>query len=262
MPPAELFMFSDRIIWASHGFSGGKTVRPSCALLMGAEGPLTVTTEGRVWKARALLIGPNVARELNAEQAGFYSLTLDPAHAANRHLRDQVLAGREVLDLTPQFSRATIARVRSAIAGNINGAESLEGSEWLLAHFFPQTTAAPPIDDRVVQVAAWLRQHVPPRARMTQLAALCQLSAGRLTHLFTQQLGVSIRSYLRWAKMCRAIELLGSRRTVTEVAATIGFSDAAHFTRVLRSYYSAAPSFVLDRERVRVHACSAAAPLL
>lgn len=252
---ASLFMFSDRIVWASSGFSGGETVRPACALLIGAERKLAVTTRGKSWSTHALLVGPNVARALEADRAGFYSLTLDPAHPANRYLRDHVLAGRDVLDLGKAFNRTAQARVRAAVAGSANCAESMDTAEWLLAHFFKDAQSALPLDPRAAKLAAWLREHVPPRARMAQLSELCGLSAGRLTHLFSDELGVSIRSYLRWSKMFRAIELLGSHRTVTEVAATIGFSDAAHFTRVLRSYYSAAPSFIINRDLVRVHSC-------
>jgi AraC-like DNA-binding protein len=172
-------------------------------------------------------------------------------------LRDQVLAGRKLLDLSSQLDATAVRVVRAAIHGGADCAESLRSSDWLLSHFFPMAGASAPIELRVARVAAWLRRHVPVRANMRQLGALCRLSAGRLTHLFTLELGVSIRSYLRWVKMCRAIELLGSQQTVTEAAAAIGFSDAAHFTRVLRTYYSAAPSFINNRELVRVHACSA-----
>ncbi len=71
-------MFDDRIVGASTGFVGAETTRPACALLIGAERPLRITTGRAVLHTRAALVGPNVARKLNAEAAGFYSLTLDP----------------------------------------------------------------------------------------------------------------------------------------------------------------------------------------
>lgn len=253
--PAELFLYDDRIAWASAGFQGGETLRPACALLIGAERPLAVRARGTVLHSHAVLVGPNVARSLDAEDAGFYSLTLDPAHPGCRYLRDTVLAGRGLLDLRGQFDPGVARAVRSAISGGLDCAQSFQLSEKLLRHFFPGIVEAAPIETRVARVAAWLRRELPARARMSPLGALVQLSAGRLTHLFSAELGLSIRSYLRWVKMSRAIELLGSKRTVTEAAAAIGFADAAHFTRVLRSYYSAAPSFIKNRGLVNVHVC-------
>ena len=256
--PASLFIHGDRIVWASASFTGGETRRPACALLIGATRALTLTVEGEVVQSCALLVGPNVSRRLVAENAGFYSLTLDPAHPACRYLRAQIPAGRSFLDVGARLDATAIARVQLVLQGEGDCAASRQTSDALLSHFFPGALAAPAIDPRVALTAAWLREHLPPRANMRQLGQLCQLSAGRLTHLFSEELGVSIRSYLRWVKMCKAVELLGSRRTVTEVAATIGFADAAHFTRALRSYYSAAPSFVTNPSLVQVHACDAA----
>ena len=255
--PATLFVHCDRIVWASASFIGGVTSRPACALLIGAEQALTVTVEGELVRSRALLVGPNVSRQLVAENAGFYSLTLDPAHPGCRHLRGQIPAGKSFLDVGAKLDASAINNVRLALQGEADCAASRKTSDALLSHFFPGALAAPAIEPRVTMTAAWLREHLPPRVDMRQLSQLCQLSAGRLTHLFSEELGVSIRSYLRWVKMCKAVELLGSRRTVTEVAATIGFADAAHFTRALRSYYSAAPSFIANPSLVQVHACNA-----
>ncbi|HEY0974040.1 MAG TPA: AraC family transcriptional regulator [Solimonas sp.] len=253
--PAELFLVDDHIVWSSHSFTGARTSRPNCALLIGAYRPLAVTIEGQALRTRAVLVGPNVVRDVVADEAGFYSLTLDPAHPACRHLRDTVLAGRPCLDLDARLDPASVAHVRESLERDTDCAHCRAGADRLLALFFPGVAAATPIDPRIARVAAWLRREVPTRADLKTLGALCHLSAGRLTHLFTQELGVSIRSYLRWTKMSRAIELLSGERTVAEVAATIGFADSAHFCRVLRDYYAVVPSFVSDASRVRVHSC-------
>ncbi len=238
-------------------FTGAQTRRPTCALLIGAYRELVVTVEGSVpLRTRAVLLGPNVAREIVADAAGFYSLSLDPAHPACRYLRDIQLGGKPWLDLGEHLGESVIARVRETLEKDAGCAHSRKIGDHLLAHFFPGVAAAAPIEPRIARVAEWLRREVPARADMKQLGEVCHLSPGRLTHLFTQELGVSIRSYLRWVRMSKAIELLGSeQRTVAEVAATIGFSDSAHFCRVLRDYYAVVPSFVSDRTRVHVHAC-------
>ncbi len=255
-PPAALFLFDDRIVWSSRGFTGGRTRRPTCTLLIGALGTLTVTVSGRPpLRTRAVLVGPQVERDVVAEKAGFYSLSLDPAHPGSRYLRDQVLAGRPLLNLRSQLDAVAVAAVVETLAPGNDCRHSRATADGLLQHFFPGLDGAPAVDARVVRVAEWLRRELPARADMRQLGELCHLSAGRLTHLFSRELGVSIRSYLRWSKMSKAIELLGSDRTVAEVAATIGFSDAAHFCRVLRTYYSVQPSLVGDPARVRVQVC-------
>ncbi len=257
--PASAFMFDDRIAWASTGFVGAETTRPACALLIGAYRRLKVARPGKPpLAARAVLIGPNVARSLNAERAGFYSLTLDPAHKGCRYLRDAVLRGRALLDLSVQLRPAQIKAVTAGIEQAQDCAASHALSEHLLAHFFPGLAAAPAIDPRVRDSASWLRRRLPTRVNMAELAAACHLSPGRLTHLFSQELGVSIRTYLRWVKLCKAVELFGGEQSVADVAAAIGFADSAHLIRVFRTYYSVKPTFLADRSKVHVHSCSGA----
>lgn len=249
-------MFDDRIVWASAGFVGAETTRPACALLIGAYRKLSITaarTQGL--KARAVLVAPFVARKLNAERAGFYSLSLDPAHKACRYLRQQVLQRRRLLDLSAQLGTAQIKAVTAAIEQPQDCTASFELSEQLLLHFFPGIEAAPAIDSRVIGAAAWLREHLPTRVNMRHLAEACHLSAGRLTHLFSEELGVSIRSYLRWVKLCKAAELFGRNQSIADVAAAIGFADSAHLYRVFKTYFSVKPSLLADRTRVQVRAC-------
>ncbi len=249
-------MFDDRIVWSSQSFTGAQTSRPACALLIGAYRELQVIVEAHApLETRAVLLGPGIAREVVAEGAGFYSLSLDPAHAASRYLRDVVLGGRPFLQLDERLGHSVLAHVRETLETDTACAHSRAGADFLLAHFFPGIAAAKSIEPRIARVADWLRRETPARADLKQLAEICHLSPGRLTHLFSDELGVSIRSYLRWVKMSRAIALLGSARSVAEVAATIGFSDSAHFCRVLRDYYAVVPSFVSDTSQVRVRVC-------
>lgn len=216
-----------------------------------------VTHEGRVHRARALLVAPNVGRRIRAADVGFFSLSLDPTHPASRHLREQVLAGRDSVDLSHAVTADALALVQQCVERTRSCADMRQVSDRLLDHFFPDARAAPLPDARVLAAAAGLRRQVPTRAQMEPLCREAGLSRGRLTHLFTQELGTSIRSYLRWVKLCKAAELFGREHSATEVATRIGFADSAHLSRVFRGYFSVAPSFIANRALVRVHACPA-----
>ena len=268
--PASLFMYEDRIVWWSRGFIGAETTRPTMALLIGGERELEISTEqSGSLRTRAVLVGPNVARSLGAAAPARShdgacqtcggdgsGLVVDRVYCpACRWLRDKVLAGREWLDVSDQLDAQSIADASPAGATDCSAIH--RASDRLLARFFPGVESASAIDPRVQQAAAWLRRVVPARADMRRLGAECKLSPGRLTHLFTQELGVSIRTYLLWVKMCKAIELLARNQSVADVAAAIGFADSAHLCRVLRTYYSAAPSFIANRALVSVRVCSA-----
>lgn len=255
--PALLYLSSDRIIWASAGFKGAETARPAIALLIGAYSAVTITTNHTdVHSSRAQLVAANVSRSLDAETAGFYSLNLDPVHPICSYLRDQILMGQDVVDLAARLNPEILSAVANAIEHPGDCKSAIALSEQILHHFFPEAARlSTPIDKRVAHAAAWLTEHVPARPDLEKLAAECHLSEGRLIHLFTQESGISIRTYLLWVKMRKAAELFARDMTLTEVAATIGFSDSAHLSRVFRTYFSAAPSFLANQAFVRVHVC-------
>lgn len=254
MSLATLRFWADRFIWTSPRHVGAETSRPAVAILLGGWGDLTLGHEGRTLAGRALVVGPNVKRSIAAEQ-GFYSFNLDPVHRLSRSLRQACEAAGGVIDLSTRVDAAIGSCVASAIREPMECTQAWRVSESVLCGLFPDAASLGAIDERVDRVAAWLRHHLPNRPQLPELAALCGLSQGRLTHLFSEELGVSIKSYLLAMKMRKAAELFGADHSLTEVAAAMGFSDSAHLSRAFRSYFSVTPSLLVNRALVQLEVC-------
>ena len=84
---------------------------------------------------------------------------------------------------------------------------------------------------------------------VSRLAATIGISTSRLTHVFTTEVGIPLRSYARWLRLLRATEYLSEGVTITEAAHAAGFADAAHFSRAFKAMFGLAPSEVM-------HVCS------
>ncbi|MGM7645512.1 helix-turn-helix transcriptional regulator [Nocardia sp. JW2] len=78
--------------------------------------------------------------------------------------------------------------------------------------------------------------------RLGELAQRAGLSESRLAHLFSAEVGLPFRAYVRWLRMQHAIRLFAAGRTLTEAAHGAGFADSAHLNRVCHSMFGAAPS--------------------
>lgn len=254
MAIATLRFWSDRFIWTSPRHVGGETRRPAIAILVGGWGDLAVTRDGRTLASDAIVIGPTVKRSVAAEQ-GFYSLNLDPVHRLCRSLRRSCAEAGGVLDLGGRLPAHLRSAVAAAIARPQDCAQAWQVSEAVLAALFPHAEALAAIDPRVATAATWLRRHLPSRLQLPELAEQCGLSPGRLTHLFSAELGVSIKSYLLAMKMRRAAELFGAERSLTDVAAAMGFADSAHLSRAFRSYFAVTPSLLANRDLVSLQVC-------
>jgi AraC-like DNA-binding protein len=79
------------------------------------------------------------------------------------------------------------------------------------------------------------------------LAGLAGLSPSRFMHVFTQSMGMPLRSYILRLRLRRACCELMTGATVTSAAYSAGFSDAAHLTRTFRRMLGMTPTtFILQ----------------
>ncbi|WP_067540806.1 helix-turn-helix transcriptional regulator [Nocardia crassostreae] len=84
--------------------------------------------------------------------------------------------------------------------------------------------------------------------RLADLAREARLSESLLAHVFSADVGLPLRPYIRWLRMQRAIRFIADGHNFTTAAHGAGFADSAHLTRFCRSMFGAPPS---DFTRVR-----------
>ncbi|MGA8116951.1 MAG: AraC family transcriptional regulator [Actinocatenispora sp.] len=83
--------------------------------------------------------------------------------------------------------------------------------------------------------------------RLSGLAAEVGLSTSRLGHLFTVELGLPYRAYVRWARLQKVVDALRDGATLGVAAHAAGFTDSAHMNRACRQMFGINPSeFIRD----------------
>ncbi|MBU8813699.1 AraC family transcriptional regulator [Mycolicibacterium goodii] len=78
----------------------------------------------------------------------------------------------------------------------------------------------------------------------TELAAQVGLSVSRLTHLFTDQVGIPLRRYVLWSRLRLAVMRVQAGDDLTSAAHGAGFADSAHLTRTTRDMFGLPPSLL------------------
>lgn len=108
----------------------------------------------------------------------------------------------------------------------------------------PMTDSPTPADRRLVSTArAALHDGHPSAGGLFPLAQLLGASPYRLSRAFTRELGVSVTQYRNRVRIGRAFEQLETgESTLAEIAASLGFSDQAHFSRTLRAQTGLTPT--------------------
>lgn len=82
---------------------------------------------------------------------------------------------------------------------------------------------------------------------ITQLSDISYLSESRLSHLFKEELGISIRQFVLWKKIQLAVSKSTDGHSLSTSAHYAGFSDSSHFTKVFSAMFGSSPFCALKR---------------
>lgn len=213
--------------------------------LAGLYGSFRLRVRGGAWLAcRTAMIPAGVPHELDLDGDPLGVLYLEPDAAGSdalgallRGAREEhgalVGAGGETLLLRDLYeSRGPAGEAGPALADLL----LFSGRE------------ARAVDDRVARAVTILRAREEPLAAAT-LGAAVGLSASRLQHLFTRDVGVPYRRYRAWDRMRRAIGAITAGASFTAAAHEAGFSDQPHFAHDFRKTFGAPASLSLSRIR-------------
>jgi AraC-like DNA-binding protein len=159
-------------------------------------------------------------------------LYVDPDSASGQRIARAI--GDRINVLSPAQAAELAAIVETSIADE--GADPAER----LASLLGAAETAPARDARIAAaLGAFHKSGAPLDARA--LAHALHLSQSRATHLFRDEIGVPIRSFLLWSKLRRAFTGIAQGLSLTEAAHHGGFADSAHFSRTCARMFGASP---------------------
>jgi transcriptional regulator GlxA family with amidase domain len=104
------------------------------------------------------------------------------------------------------------------------------------------------MDPRVLRVIDYIEANPGKKLALEELAMTMNLSASRLRHLFSSQMGVSPKQYQITIRMEHAKHLIENTfLNVKEVMASVGVSDESHFVRDFERAYGLTPGRYRER---------------
>ncbi len=215
----------------------------AATLLVSLAGPLHFSCAGQRLSAKSVLLPAGIDVEMHEGSELIAVCYLDPFGEDFQRLRGRFrLSGSSLLvdyaeeeQLLAQLqelrqTRATPEQVAAFL-------EQLIGQEPLPVEYR--------IDPRIVRTVALIKADVSSNLSAEYLAEQAGLSVPRLTQLFRETLGISMRRYRQWHRLFVTTCGVARGLSLTDAAIEAGFTDSAHLSHTFRSIIGMKPSEML-----------------
>jgi AraC-like DNA-binding protein len=217
-------------------------------LMLGLDGPLRIRTASRAApvSARAVLTRPGVPHAADANGHEVLVIFVKPESEVGARLRERRGAGVEILE--PEI----VDRIHDAFRSARSREELNARAARALTELGIEETRPSIRHPAVKKVLRYLRDSAPGADEsLAALAAQSGLSSSRLMHVFTEEVGIPLRPYLRWLKLERAALALAAGSSTADAAFAAGFADAAHMARSFRSMMGTTPAALRRSQSVQ-----------
>ena len=98
------------------------------------------------------------------------------------------------------------------------------------------------MDRRIRRVTSVLDQQYRDPPSLDQLADEVGLSASRLAHLFREEVGRSIQSYILERRLIiAAMLILQTHERISQIAYSVGFGDVSNFNHAFKRRFEMSP---------------------
>jgi len=209
--------------------------------------------EGDWTTCMGALITPDVPHAFRAPGRVVANILFEPESALGRTLISRC-AEIGINRLDAAFVAPLAAPIATAYFGGADDDELRRLAQQTVAAAAGVSLRPAAVDPRIIAAIAQIRERIDEPVVLAALARRAGLSPGRFRHLFVAETGVSLRAFVLWERLNRALSIGFSGGSWTEAAHASNFADSAHLTRTCRRMFGLAPTSArveeLDRRQI------------
>ncbi len=199
------------------------------------EGTFELHCQDTIQDYKCVLIPPNVSHCVRSNNHWQVTMLLDADNPITQRLLKYFKATTQPMEIPEAYYKDLM------ILGRQSQAQSLvvtELSETLQRVFnlWVSDIEINEQDARIEKLLSLISASTSPE-EVDQILAEVPLSKSRLSHLFVEQAGVTLRRYILWQRLRRAITLILAGKSITDAAFDASFSDLPHLSRTFKSMF-------------------------
>ncbi|MGY2488496.1 helix-turn-helix domain-containing protein [Cupriavidus sp. CP313] len=245
-PSSRAGLYARSLVIATPHLISGPIKRPAVTLLVSLnEKQFNVAVPGVAdVDSQVALVGAGQGRVLRADNCDLLSINIEPGHILFRPLQ-RALADRPLRELRTIASHEVLDFLRRCFDADVPDEPEVEALVALCQSAGLPVELSRGLRNRSNELLAAIDADFPDRVPLPQVAGKLCLSESRLSHLFVEDIGIPLRTYLLWQRYRFAFSRLSDRTTLTRLANDTGFADAAHLTRTFVGYFGFSPTRII-----------------
>lgn len=202
-------------------------------LTLSLEGGFRFRTAVETTSSPVVAVASDSRHSFEASGAAAF-LFIEPEGPIGRSLTVEWFASCDLRSLSPAPFETYIAKLRDSFPASDEALVAL-GKDMIAG--LGAGSSAHRADRRVTAITAYVGRNIEQPLSLAAIAGHVNLSPSRASHLFVEQAGIPLKSYVLWRRLGRALEIYANGGALTEAAHAAGFSDSAHLSRTFRRMF-------------------------
>lgn len=238
-----VFLWNDRNFYIGPALTSDAQVAYCIKLYIATNGTFELRSADGKWRTyQSALLPIGTTHEMRGNGATIASLRWAP-HTLNAQRLMSVLVRNEIAKIPEGLAERILPRLRTYVDQPCRSDDAVQ----LLADVERSVSTIgnfKNFDSRIMHVLDQVRFDPDAFQTTAEAARSVKLSLGRFVHLFHTQTGLAFRRYLLGQRLQRALAMLPSAKSLTEVAHQAGFADASHFSRTTHMILGCPPTML------------------
>lgn len=229
-----LRIFVDKDNIAFIGNQVKSTQHSHCVLqaFLSLDAPLQVIIANDSVNGKCIVVNKNVKHAFSCNHAPCLSILIEPSSCFANELSakmngDYIIYEKENLD--------TLQRNAAPLISATDKEQYLTFVQDF-AEYFGIKRSVKDIDERINKLLEILKNCDCYDHTIESFAREVCLSSSRLSHLFREQIGVPLKSYILFHQLERAFTAVLSGQSITDAAMSVGFDSPSHFAATVKKW--------------------------
>lgn len=222
-------------------------------LFLSCAGNLDINVEGKEISCKSIVVDMAARHEFKTGEKVHFTILMEPTTETARQIRRNFLENKPYFIL-PDETADRLQKQINGILGTMNK-DNLLGFIDGVYEIFHTGKSLPDFDVRIYELLKLLEacKYDQGKYNLKYFSDKLLLSPSRLAHLFKEQTGIPLKSYMVLNKLLRAYTVLFEGSNITQAAMAAGFDTPAHLARTNRDMTGMSASGILkDSEFLKV----------